>query len=848
MNNRLVRVLVVEDNPGDLRLLQDHIAHAGEGRYDVAAVERLAQAQSVMRERAFDLLLLDLSLPDSHGIDTFRSVRGDAGDAAVLILSGLEDDALAAQAVRDGAQDYLIKGQLTQSGLLRAMRHALERKQLETALRTANTGLERTVSQRTAELVQTNRELHGEIAERERTEAELQAALAEVSLIFDNAVIGIAYVKNRTVLRANPRFCEMFGYPLEGVIGRSTETFYPTRAAFEALGTAAYPVLAKGAPYATEIQFRRSDGRLFWAQLHGRLAAPDASIWVFEDIDERKLADDERAARLARVEDQLQAVGTISLSDALVEGDVERLAREVTEAAARATGVERANVWLFNDDETELRCIDLYEATPGAHSSGMVLNQSQFENELRLLRNTRYVNADDPLTDPRTAGYVEAYLKPLRITSMLDAVVHLSGRNLGLLCLEHVDRAHHWEDDEIAFACQLTDKVALAITNRQRLQAQHHLARINRTLTVLSKCNGALVRATDEQQLLTEICGLLTTDGGYPLAWVGYRSGMDALPPHIVSTAGPAAAYADGLEKLFVDESYPDTAIGQALARGGYVAHDFRAVPRLSAFHERADRFKLHSVIALPLLHAGSPIGVLAIYSGDANPFDADECRLLEELAGDLAYGITNLRTRAERDASQARAQRALEQGITAIGATLEMRDPYTAGHQHRVAELAAALARGMGLDEGRTQGLRLAATIHDIGKIQVPSDLLSKPARLTPTEFELFKIHPRAGYDILKGIEFPWPVADIVLQHHERLDASGYPDGLKGDAILLEARILAVADVVEAMASHRPYRPARGLEAALAEISANRGRLYDAATVDACLRLFRDQGYRMPD
>ncbi len=176
----------------------------------------------------------------------------------------------------------------------------------------------------------------------------------------------------------------------------------------------------------------------------------------------------------------------------------------------------------------------------------------------------------------------------------------------------------------------------------------------------------------------------------------------------------------------------------------------------------------------------------------------------------------------------------------------MESRDPYTAGHQRRVAELAKAIASEMGLPAHTVEGIHFGALIHDIGKIQVPSELLSKPTKLSKLEFELIKTHPQAGYEIIKGVEFPWPIALMALQHHERLDGSGYPQGLKGEAIALEARIIAVADVVEAMSSHRPYRPGLGIEAALKEIEDKRGKWFDARAVDCCVRLFRTKGYSL--
>jgi PAS domain S-box-containing protein/putative nucleotidyltransferase with HDIG domain len=181
---------------------------------------------------------------------------------------------------------------------------------------------------------------------------------------------------------------------------------------------------------------------------------------------------------------------------------------------------------------------------------------------------------------------------------------------------------------------------------------------------------------------------------------------------------------------------------------------------------------------------------------------------------------------------------------VHTIATTVEVRDPYTAGHQTRVARLAAAIAEELGLGAFEVQGIATAAGIHDIGKVGVPAEILSKPGRLSPAEFEIIKQHSQQGHDIVARIAFPWPVAQMILQHHERLDGSGYPGGLSGDQILAGACIIAVADVVEAMSSHRPYRPAIGTEAALAEIELQRGKQLDDDAVNACTRVFREQAF----
>ena len=190
--------------------------------------------------------------------------------------------------------------------------------------------------------------------------------------------------------------------------------------------------------------------------------------------------------------------------------------------------------------------------------------------------------------------------------------------------------------------------------------------------------------------------------------------------------------------------------------------------------------------------------------------------------------------------------RRSIRTTIQVLGIASEARDPYMAGHQRRVADLARAIATEMKLSSEIIEVIRMTGAIHDIGKISIPSEILCKPAILTDLEFSLVKAHSQYSYEIMKDVESPWPLANIVYQHHERMDGSGYPQGLKGENILIEARILAIADVVEAMMSYRPYRPSLGLENALTEIENNAGILYDHKATDACLRLFREKGYRL--
>jgi putative nucleotidyltransferase with HDIG domain len=229
----------------------------------------------------------------------------------------------------------------------------------------------------------------------------------------------------------------------------------------------------------------------------------------------------------------------------------------------------------------------------------------------------------------------------------------------------------------------------------------------------------------------------------------------------------------------------------------------------------------------------------------DEGPFLEEERLLIEAVANRLGDATERKQAEEELKRYSEKLQELIDNITKAIALTTAMRDPYTSGHQQRVTRLACAIAEEMGLNKEMLAEIRVAGSLHDIGKMYIPSEILTKPGRLTDTEFDMIKTHSKVGYDILKTIDFPWPIAPIVLQHHERADGSGYPSGISAKDVLLEARILAVADVVEAMASHRPYRPAHGIDKALEEISQNRDILYDPEVVDACLKLFKEKVFK---
>jgi GAF domain-containing protein len=388
------------------------------------------------------------------------------------------------------------------------------------------------------------------------------------------------------------------------------------------------------------------------------------------------------------------------------------------------------------------------------------------------------------------------------------------------------------------------------ITASWRLAEERHF--LERLYQTLSRCNQALVRAQDAKRLAQDVCDALTQIGGYRYTnisvWVAMTDGSHF--DQLAWAAHPAIIdKADLLERL---HQASQTFIDSHLLRLGERPLESRRQP--ASIPAEAFDGDFPSPLAIecyPLIDGDKPLGALVVASTPGDLDRIQEFGLLEELAGDLAFGLDTLRLRekaaqleAERQAQLSRERDRLWAAVQAIANTIELRDPYTAGHQQRVREIALRLAEILALDEKRRDGLALAASIHDIGKIQVPAEILARPGKLSEAEYLLIQQHPAAGAAILAPIDFPWPVAEIVHQHHERIDGSGYPRGLRGDEILIEAQILAVADVIEAMATHRPYRPALPLLDALQFVVRNRERLFSGRIVDACVKLFIEQRY----
>lgn len=391
----------------------------------------------------------------------------------------------------------------------------------------------------------------------------------------------------------------------------------------------------------------------------------------------------------------------------------------------------------------------------------------------------------------------------------------------------------------------------------QRTHEQQKIKELNKTLDLIRKCNEILVRAQSQNSLVKDICDEITSKESYSYAALFLKS-HDSIK--CVYYSSPNSSMQGIYDIDFSNKKYEEclmiASIGlQKTIIIDDIKNDKIWGKKLLQHKELcpAHSYDMEGSMLCQYFELSDIEGVFAVYSKHKSVFDDSKAALFKELAEDIAYGIHHHRigeklkeTTILQSKSLLLLKESLHGTIEAVSKMAEMRDPYTAGHQRRVAKLSVAIAKELGLAQEAIEAIEVAATVHDIGKIQIPSEILTKPTKLTDLEYEIIKNHPQAGYDILKDINFSYPIAKIILQHHEKIDGSGYPNKLKGNEILLEAKIISVADVVEAMASHRPYRASLGIDFALEEIEKHKGVWYEELIVDACVKLFREQNYTL--
>jgi PAS domain S-box-containing protein len=676
----------------------------------------------------------------------------------------------------------------------------------------------------------------------QRAEA-LRRSADEILDLYNRAPCGYHSVdKDGIFVRINDTELSWLGYTREEMIGKLKFSDLVTPEGVKTVQESLPKLKAEGAIRDLEYDMVRKDGTILPVLLSATAVTDRAGKYLMSrstiyDITARKRAENE-VRMLAHLQSVLADLGERALRGAPLPQMLDDAANQV----AQALGVDYCKILelLPNRDSLLMRSGAGWKPGYVGHATVRVGTESQAGY---TLLSDEPVVVEDLQGEKRFCG--TALLHKHDVVSGASVVVSTSEGPYGVLSV-HARHRRIFTADEVNFL-QTAANVLGSVIERHRAEAQ--LWRVSQAQRVLSKCNEALIRATEESTLLQQICDLIVEEAGYRLCWVGRAENDPAKPVTAIAQAGFEEGYLATLNITWADTERGRGPTGTCIrTRETVVAKHIATDPKMIPWRAEALKRGYGSSAAIPLIVDSQAFGAIMIYAAEPDAFSTEEVKLLTELASDLAFGIGTLRTRAERDRNAYEhehhaeiLQKSLEQSIRAIADTVEARDPYTAGHQRRVGELAVAIARELGLPEQRIHGIHLAAAVHDLGKIHVPAEILSKPGKLTDIEFMLIKTHPQSGYDILKDVDFPWPIADIVRQHHEKLDGSGYPQGLKDGQILLESRIMTVADVVETMSSHRPYRPSLGIELALKEIERGRGSAYDPVVADACLKLFRE-------
>ena len=782
-----IRVLIVDDEESICVTLAEFVK---DDQYEVHTAADAEEALRLIEDQPFDVVVTDIVLPRMNGVALLGEIRKRWPDTQVVMLTGDPTVETAAKAVRAGAFDYLTKP-VTKNAINRVVANAAQVKQLTDEKRRLEEenekyqeGLEQLVQERTEGL---------------REKEEFNRRIIESS----EDCIKILDLKGNLLYMSSGGQALLEIDDIEPYLGKSWIDFWQDAnnvSARQAVGKAAHGKAASFQGYSPTAKGTPK----WWHVIVSPIMGPDGKVEQLlatsRDITKHRQAQDKLQESEARyrgiVQYQTECIIDRWLPDgtlAFVNGAYcqfygksrdELIGRNWIESVAREDlNQARAYVERFKDTVTQeepVQTSELREVAADGQVRWMQWTDQAIFNKHGNLVEFQSVGRD--MTEHKRAQEEREHLLRQQI-----AMNELS------LALGNYVSLQEIYDTLYRYVAELIETDALYISsynkNEQLIKAEY---------------------VRDEYGHIVDPATLppLKLEGpGHGTQSQAIRSGKPVYIPDIL----------EAMEKI--KESYD-------IASNGTVTRD------TVTYSEQED--VLRSELLAPILFKGEVIGVIAVESLRVDAYAQTDLDLLSGLANVAAVAIENAHL-------QEGLKKTLEDTIRAVGLTTEMRDPYTARHQERVTELACAIARKMRIPEQQIKGIHSAGLLHDIGKIAVPAEILTKPGKLNDLEFSLIRRHPQVAYDILKGIEFPWPIADIVLQHHERMNGSGYPNGLKGDEILLEARILAVADVVEAISSHRPYRAALGLDAALDEIKQGRGTLYDPDVVDTCLGVFEE-------
>lgn len=831
MKSKAIRVLMIEQSEEDARLI---IRELKKGGYKPVyeRIKTIAAMKKAFKNNKWDILLCEYKMPNFTAPSAITSLKEANIDIPVIVVTGAVGEETAADCMRLGAKDYIMKGNLSR------LCPAIERELEDT-----------------------------EIREKKRlAEKELHLNEDKYRLLFENAGEGILIIQGDMIKFANPALETIIGYPKEIITTRKFSSFIHPDDRSMVLDR--HMQRMSGKPVETGYRFRivAADKKQRWLYIVSRTIVWDgvpSSLNFVMDITSHKQAEDELLAseEKYRLIFENAPLGLLSFNEkGVIIACNDNFVKIIGSSRDKLIGLNMLNL---PDKKIVSAVRRALKGSPGFYEGEYSSVTAKKTTPVRCLFTPMDVG---PGRIPGGVGIIEDITEHKRAEKALQESEERFRRISSII-------------SDINYSCSTKEGGRFSID--WMIGATEHISGYSIEEIKAQKCWRFLVVEEDMSLFEKNVIGLAPGSHGFCELRIHNKNGGIVW----------IASYAE----CFIDKRAPEHfilygALVDITEHKQANAQLLESEKRYRSLVENAQegifqttpegKFRMANRAMATILGYDSPRELMESVTDIKRQIyvnSRDRIRILETLdihniirKGELQFyrkdgsviwvfgnvqsvrdkngkvlyyeGIIEDITDRKNNADQLR--KALGGTVQAIASLVESRDPYTAGHQRRVAELAAAIAKEMGLSPEQIEGLSMAGIIHDIGKVSVPSDILNIPRKLTAIEFGLVQTHVQSGYDIVKDIEFPWPVARMILEHHERMNGAGYPNALTGDKMLLESRIMAVADVVEAMASHRPYRPALGFDAALEEISGKRGILYDSAVVDACLLLFRKKGY----
>jgi PAS domain S-box-containing protein/putative nucleotidyltransferase with HDIG domain len=831
MKKKKLRILIVEDVPSDAELLEFQLRQGGM-EFISECVETKEAYLKMLREFKPDLILSDYSLPHFDGMTALRLAQELAPTIPFILVTGSMNEETAVECMKAGAWDYIIKDHIIR--IVPAIKAAFEK------IRVAG--------------------------EKEKAEKDLKESEERYRSLFERVPVGLyRTTPEGQVIDVNPALVHLLGYPSrEAMITLNVVDGYGDEKEHKRFQTL---MEREGVVRGFETQWRRLDGTIIWVRESARAIRDNGGRvthyeGVVEDITEHKQA--EEALRESH-EHYSQLANSITDVFFAFDKDLKytywNAASEKLMKISAEEAIGKSLYDLFPDMPQTRIAGKKYREVLKTGLSQTFVNEYKIGGKDYYFEISAYPSRDgisvfvkDITERKRAEEALQERVKELRCIADISRLAEEPGISIEKFVQEVVSiLPSAWQYPEICSARIAIDSKEFKTANfRETEWSQSADIKVDRMkFGAVTVCYLEEKPEADEGPFLKEERSLINTVADYMGHIIQHRRTEVEIRDSetrfrtIFDSANDGMLLADMEGKKFHSGN---AAICRMLGYsqeeiknvGVMDIHPEKDVPHVIEQFEKQTRKEIAIAQSLPVKRKDGSVFYADINSA---PVEISGKRYLLGIFRDITE-----RKRAEEELQKSLQQtkKVLEEVVWALSSIVEKRDPYTAGHQRRVAELACAIAGELNLPEVQIEGIHVAGVLHDIGKINVPAEILSKTGRLSDAEFSIIKTHAQVGKEILESIDFPWPVAQVVHQHHERLNGTGYPQGLSDGKIILEAKIMAVADVVEAMASHRPYRLALGIEKALEEISNQRGLLYDPQVVDACRELFDKKGYKL--